>query len=505
MDSRNDQRRDFLATLARLPLLGAGALAALSLGGCETLLNQIRNRPMRRSLGSLAANDLIVQTYRDAVAAMKALPSNNPRSWTAQANIHLNHCPHANWFFLPWHRAYLLYFEQICRELTGNNGFALPYWNWTCNRQLPAPFLGNASNPLFAAGRSGVPPAALGDGSVGPALIDSILDEPNFILFASAASPTLRPGVGYGSLEATPHNHVHGFVGGVMGGFTSPLDPIFWMHHNMIERIWWDWNVVRGHANTNDPVWSQLSLGGMFVDRSGQSVNNVNVGLFNLAPILSYRFDTVSITSCQPAIWRAELTDQLALKKLLEEGGPVRLRPLATLARTGRLEIPVGRVASQITKLDKAAGLAAATERGARRVLLRVLDVEQPATGDYFVRVFVNLPQADPSTATSDPHYAGSFAFFNDPDGGHAHHGRTAGQVHTNPAFIVDLTATLARLRLLGRLGDGSELSIQLVVVPQSEGPRRSDVLRLGGLELQLVDSSAPAPQPFGEAPPAKR
>src|SRR3712207_7159774 len=39
--------------------------------------------------------------------------------------------------FLPWHRAYLGYFEQICRELSGYPRFALPYWDWTAEPKVP--------------------------------------------------------------------------------------------------------------------------------------------------------------------------------------------------------------------------------------------------------------------------------------------------------------------------------------------------------------------------------
>ena len=56
---------------------------------------------------------------------MIALPAADGRSWNKQALIHNNHCTHGNWWFLPWHRAYLFYFEAICRKLTGNNDFAL--------------------------------------------------------------------------------------------------------------------------------------------------------------------------------------------------------------------------------------------------------------------------------------------------------------------------------------------------------------------------------------------
>ena len=45
--------------------------------------------------------------------------------------------PHANWWFLPWHRGYLFHFEEICRDLCGAPEFALPYWDWTSSPRVP--------------------------------------------------------------------------------------------------------------------------------------------------------------------------------------------------------------------------------------------------------------------------------------------------------------------------------------------------------------------------------
>ena len=93
-------------TLSRREFLkGATAFGALSLGiwmgGCESCQQQIAKRPRRRNIANLAPNDPVIVAYKDAVSAMKALPSNDPRNWTKQAEIHLNHCPHGNWWFLP--------------------------------------------------------------------------------------------------------------------------------------------------------------------------------------------------------------------------------------------------------------------------------------------------------------------------------------------------------------------------------------------------------------------
>jgi tyrosinase len=218
----------------------------------------------RRSIGTMAANDSILVSYRAAVAAMKNLPASDPRNWQRQAQIHNNFCPHRNWFFLPWHRAYLLAFERICRQLSGNPSFALPYWDWTANPQLPAavanPNAGGGPNPLFNPNRNSqtvtIPPSV-----AGATRIATLLAETSFEIFASSR-PTgqnntssiwlRRQGVG-GPFEAGPHDQVHVRIGGDMGGFMSPLDPTFWLHHCNIDRLWDRWN-RSGRTNTSNAL-----------------------------------------------------------------------------------------------------------------------------------------------------------------------------------------------------------------------------------------------------------
>src|SRR5207244_3970381 len=62
---------------------------------------------------------------------------------------------HGNWWFLPWHRGYLYYFERIVRKMSGSDTFRLPYWPWEKDGQnvLPVPFRDakyqGQDNPLF--------------------------------------------------------------------------------------------------------------------------------------------------------------------------------------------------------------------------------------------------------------------------------------------------------------------------------------------------------------------
>jgi tyrosinase len=49
------------------------------------------------------------------------------------------------------------------------------------------------------------------------------------------------------------HNRVHVWVGGDMSPGTSPNDPIFWLHHANVDRIWWNWQLQRGIDNYQSP------------------------------------------------------------------------------------------------------------------------------------------------------------------------------------------------------------------------------------------------------------
>lgn len=291
-------RRQFLQ-------ITAAGVIAVALAGCtvlEEILELIANRRVRRDVNALPAGDTSLDTYAAAVAAMKALPASDNRNWENQSRIHNDHCPHGNWLFLPWHREYLYRFEEICREVTGDTAFALPYWHWQKDRAVPAPFF-DASSPLFDATRNPDPARTLGDSAVGPLVIDQILMEGNFLNFASkpiaASDPQRTPRSEriYHQLEGTPHNSVHPFVGcltstncpGNMAGFNSPRDPIFWLHHNMVEAIWVEWNLRRGHPNTNDSAWTDRQFT-EFYDRSGTPVTvDVQTGL--LYPLFTYRYD----------------------------------------------------------------------------------------------------------------------------------------------------------------------------------------------------------------------
>jgi tyrosinase len=464
-------------TLSRREFLkGATAFGALSLGmwmgGCESCQQQIAKRPRRRNIANLAPNDPVIVAYKDAVTAMKALPSNDPRNWTKQAEIHLNHCPHGNWWFLPWHRAYLAYFERICRKLSGYNDFALPYWNWTTSPAVPAVFWGDG-NPLFDSSRV-IGPSDQADSSwVGTQVIENILSTPNFSVFASYPATAPRGGGGaYGQLEGTPHNNIHGWISGDMGAFMSPLDPVFWCHHNILDCLWVEWNINRNNPNTNDPAWYNLHFT-EFVDENGQPVD-VSVAATVLMPLFSYQFE-----ACGPVQTENKMS-RVALEAFLKAGAPVKMEFTQRVELKRALETDVGRPVPSAAKIEAETLRRVLESEGKTSALLTVDGVQVPERTDFYVRVFADKPDATAETPISDPHYAGSFGFFQDV---RAMKAMAAGAAHAKPGFIVDLTPTLRRLSRSGAL---PQAQLDVTLVPVAYEKREATGQRLGIEKLEL-------------------
>ena len=116
---------------ATIPGLGALAQAAV---------------PQRRSLQGMDLDDQVLRTLRDFVRIMSEPGrQSQPVSWQGFSGVHgtagqFNFCPHGNWYFLPWHRSYIAMYERAVRSVTGDSGFAMPYWDWTADPAFPAAF-----------------------------------------------------------------------------------------------------------------------------------------------------------------------------------------------------------------------------------------------------------------------------------------------------------------------------------------------------------------------------
>lgn len=260
-----------------------------------------------------------------------------------------------------------------------------------------------------------------------------------------------------------------------MGSFMSPLDPIFWTHHNMIDCLWADWNMNRNNPNTNDTQWTQFDFSGIFVDGNGNPVTTKVLSTV-LMPLLSYRFE-----NCIGEPTNEADRDTEAMRKFLREGAKVELDFIDRTRVQQELRVVVNQPVGLDLNLDRDTFRRVLDQEQKEKMLLTVGDVDQPEGNDFFVRVFVDMPDANSRTSLQDPHYAGSFAFFVDPEVQMSHEGQ--------PDYYVDITDTLYRLRREGMISDNdlNEVGIHLVAVPFPDRDIRARTFGLNFLEVGIV------------------
>ena len=137
--------------------------------------------------------------------------------------------------FLPWHRVYLVKFEAELRLVDGN--LFVPYWDWINDQTvpswlddlLPQSLTDLNGDPIDVVRSPGADPQTP-DLPTQPDL-DGVNAQSDYVPFTS-------------SLEGI-HNTVHNWVGGIMADIMySPCDPLFWLHHAFIDRVWATWQLL---------------------------------------------------------------------------------------------------------------------------------------------------------------------------------------------------------------------------------------------------------------------
>lgn len=236
----------------------------------------------RKNVANLTAAERTA--FADAVIALHGQPSQRglANRYDDFARIHVDAMVvpfswgHGGPAFTAWHRVLLAKFEEELRAI--DDSVRIPFWDWTVDRTSTSPpwlgdFLGGdggATNP--AGSQSGEVTTgrfrhSAGDWTIttgDPGTNDDAWDRPylarGFGRRADAPQlPTTTQQDGaldedlYSQfvfeLEVTLHNLVHRWVNGQMIFRGSPHDPVFWLHHCNIDRLWAVW--MRGLPNAD--------------------------------------------------------------------------------------------------------------------------------------------------------------------------------------------------------------------------------------------------------------
>jgi tyrosinase len=499
-------------------VIGAGIIAG-NLPGITALAQG--QPPRRRSLQGLAWNDPIVATYRDAVGLMKQMPNAQQFSWVNLAKVHgtdpdtYHFCPHGNWYFLPWHRAYTAMYERIVRHLAKNDDFAMPFWDWTANPLMPEVFLtpktpNGKPNWLYVSdkgwqrtwpSKKPMPPEI-----VGSAVLKAILSATAYEEFGTSRPRgqnsldlswiTTRTGA-QNELEGTAHNLVHNNIGGWMPSASSPRDPIFFMHHCNIDRIWAVWNLH--NPNSPDKLWTDMPFTRNFFNADGSSWSPKVSDLY-LPEELGYTYGLSSLaiaagTSAPPKVvaLRDKLTTLFAAPTLeaARAAGITTVSVTNSVAATPDrpLDIAMAVPDEALVAVGQNPPLGSGTEMmnftaaqeqaasGTRAIaFIRDVTVTNPQTTMY--RVFIDQDNLSAATPITDPHYVGTFGVFD--------HGSHTG--HAAPTFALDLTSAIQRVYGPIRSPTG-RIRIQILPVPGGSGKTGAGTATPSRVEVTFISA----------------
>jgi N-acetylneuraminic acid mutarotase len=307
-----------------------------------------------------AEGQVMLAKYARAIEIMRELPQHDQRSWTWWWNTHWvkgfpaalwdlskkkkaeviaslppeyradaeavwNGCQahpynpsdpeqYQQWFFLPWHRLMLHQFEGVIREVLKDEDFALPYWN---------PVTGNPDDLIVPAVFRD-PGSTLYNGTRwfwvnGGERIDNLyrdwitLDALNekFYIDSPTGSLGFNP-----RLDQNPHFFTHFALGGDMAEFsTVGGDPMFYLHHANIDRLWESWNRL-GNTNPTDPKY--LTRKFSYGDRSGKRAD-LSVSSGDRTAQLGYEYDSYEKPPQPKRLTTEEAAERARTYKALHE------------------------------------------------------------------------------------------------------------------------------------------------------------------------------------------
>lgn len=221
----------------------------------------------------------------------------NTMTLTSPTDVSGRNSAHRGPIFAPWHRFMLLLFEAHLRRVLNEPTFALPYWDWAADGDRPPGQqrsgalwqdggIGGTGTPVttgpfafdpdpqahgfrvfFAqsvqTGRFGYTAAGrglsrqLGTGAarlprttaVKGALAETEYDAQDWDSLAPKFRNRLE-GWLTGPTGSPPglHNLVHVWIGGDMGPGTSPNDPVLYLNHCNVDRVWEAWLTANGRT-----------------------------------------------------------------------------------------------------------------------------------------------------------------------------------------------------------------------------------------------------------------
>ncbi|WP_299670537.1 tyrosinase family protein [uncultured Polaribacter sp.] len=170
--------------------------------------------------------------------------------------------------FLAWHRYLNFELEQAMQDYV-NPKLSIPYWNWTTDNSV--------NDPLWDTNFLGQFETNWGlTRQFNTSVSLPTMSQVNAVQAVNFPSGSLSAFQNYSnSLErSNVHFNGHNWIGGTMSAANSPLDPAFYLHHGMIDKLWQEW----GENNTGLSSFIRVDMPRY---NGNHSFNGVNLPLID--------------------------------------------------------------------------------------------------------------------------------------------------------------------------------------------------------------------------------
>lgn len=295
-------------------------------------------RFVRKNANSIEAQS-DMEAMNKALSIMRERGCSDPTSWYYQGAIHWipdsigknplcesystvadlkeawDNCTHSpsgkeKIHFLVWHRLYIWHFEKLVRKLSGKKDFALPYWGYTNNdpvdKRMPT-LLRTQGSSLYESCRFD----SLNQGYPISGEIERALDMTKLMSYTDYHTFCMN-------INNAPHGAMHDYIGagndttgklqfnnpitgtitntGLMGWVpTAGFDPVFWLHHSNIDRVWQQWtNSPNGKMITLEELKS-VEWPYVFFDENGKKVEYTMEEVIKIIYDMDYDFDDTKV------------------------------------------------------------------------------------------------------------------------------------------------------------------------------------------------------------------
>ncbi len=207
-----------------------------------SLLAESTASRVRKNVADLGQDEL--KALKVAFDGIMKLPPDDPNSYFAQAAVHWRpeplYCLHHENRYNPWHRAYLYPFENALRSIPGCENVTLPYWDIST---LIPDFLYKPPFDKYTLPRDiggGYPQGYVTTRYSAAQVKENVekYDIPNQII--QAMSKSVWSEFNSGIIRAHDNGHVS--IGPTLSQQdVASYDPIFWLFHANLDRLWWKW------------------------------------------------------------------------------------------------------------------------------------------------------------------------------------------------------------------------------------------------------------------------